>query len=125
MTATFILLKETDLPLDIADMTTVTTTQTATTHDRTHGLQTIQVLHRRSLHWKRLFPLKSFSKNSRSPTPTKRGVGTANESNSYPSKAQNEYRAMTDIHSGLFWLLIYSLSFDIVTPLQLATQINK
>lgn len=27
--------------------------------------------------------------------------------------------------AGLFWLLIYSLSFDIVTPPQLATQTNK
>ncbi|WP_298913251.1 hypothetical protein [uncultured Nostoc sp.] len=41
-------------------MTTVTATQTATTHDRTHGLQTIQVLHRRSLYWKHSFPLKSL-----------------------------------------------------------------
>ncbi|MEH2142998.1 hypothetical protein [Nostoc sp.] len=32
---------------------------------------------------------------------------------------------MAHIHAGLFWLLIYSLSFDIVTPLQLATQTNK
>lgn len=33
----FYLLRETDLSLDIADMTTVTATQTATTHERTHG----------------------------------------------------------------------------------------
>ncbi|MEH2122730.1 hypothetical protein [Nostoc sp.] len=106
-------------------MTTVRATQTATTLDRTHGLQTIQVFHRRSLHWKRSFALKSFSKNSRSPTPRLVGVGTPDESDSYPSTAQNEYRSWFDIHSGLFWLLIYSLSFDIVTLLQLATQTNK
>ncbi|MEH2011144.1 hypothetical protein [Nostoc sp.] len=64
-------------------MTTVTATQTATTHDRTHGIPN-NTSSSSMIARKRSFPLKSFSKNTRSPTPTRRGVGRPDESDCYP-----------------------------------------